>query len=178
MMNEVHSSREFRVLVTGGRGYQNCEAVFERLATCRESAARNGLKLIVIHGDCPTGADHWAALWSRREGIDERRYPAQWNLHGRSAGPRRNQQMVTEGQPDLVVAFPGGRGTADLVRRARAADVLVAHLESEVGRPLACAVQRVFEAEMVADHAPSAGPAQGAARDEEQSVTDPCDLGR
>ena len=178
MMNEVHSSREFRVLVTGGRGYPHCEAVFERLATCRESAARNGLKFIVIHGDCLTGADHWAALWCRREGIEERRFPPQWDLHGRSAGPRRNQRMLDEGQPDLVLAFPGGRGTVDTVRRAGTAGVLVAHLDSQVSPALSRAMQRVFEAEMVTDHAPSAGPAPGAARDEEQSVTDPCDLGR
>jgi hypothetical protein len=37
---------------------------------------------------------------------------------GRSGGPKRNQQMLEEGKPDLVLAFPGGRGTADMVRRA------------------------------------------------------------
>ena len=178
-MNEVHSSREFRVLVTGGRGYPHCEAVFERLATCRQEAARNGLNLVVIHGDCPTGADHWAALWCRREGIEERRFPAQWDLHGRSAGPTRNQRMLDEGRPDLVLAFPGGRGTADMVRRADTAGVLVAHLDSEVSPALSRAMQRVFEAEMVTANAPAVGTcAPAAARDEEQSVTDPCELGR
>lgn len=161
-MTEMASSREFRVLVTGGRDYPDREAVSARLATCRQEAARNGLKLIVIHGDCPTGADHWAAHWCRREGIDERRYPAQWDLHGRSAGPRRNQRMLDEGQPDLVLAFPGGRGTADLVRRADKAGVLVAHLESEVTPHLSRALQRVIEAEMIYEpRAPAAAREDG-----------------
>ena len=44
---------------------------------------------------------------------------------GRSAGPIRNQAMLDEGRPDLVVAFPGHHGTADIVRRARAAGIKV-----------------------------------------------------
>jgi len=173
MRNEIHSSREFRVLVTGGRAYLDRDAVFARLATCREEARHTGLKFIVIHGACPTGADHWAALWCRREGIEERPFPAQWDLHGRSAGPRRNQQMLAEGQPDLVLAFPGRRGTADLVRRACAAGVLVAHLDSEVTPQLCRAMQRALEAKMLNEPVHS-----GASRDEEQGVTDACDLGR
>lgn len=45
--------------------------------------------------------------------------------NGKAAGPIRNQRMLDEGKPDLVVAFPGGRGTADMVRRAKAAGVPV-----------------------------------------------------
>jgi len=33
--------------------------------------------------------------------------------------------MLDEGRPTLVVEFPGGRGTADLIRRARSAGVEV-----------------------------------------------------
>lgn len=46
-------------------------------------------------------------------------YEAAWKTHGKAAGAIRNQQMLDEGKPDLVVAFPGGNGTADMVRRAR-----------------------------------------------------------
>lgn len=46
-------------------------------------------------------------------------YPADWKRHGKSAGPIRNQLMLYETQPHIVVAFPGGRGTADMVRKAK-----------------------------------------------------------
>lgn len=45
-------------------------------------------------------------------------FKADWKKHGKSAGPIRNQAMIDEGKPDLVVAFPGGAGTADMVHRA------------------------------------------------------------
>lgn len=117
--------REYRLAVTGGRDYRDREAVFGQLFACRRSASRTGLTLVVIHGDCPTGADHWAALWCAKTGVPERRYPADWDRYGRSAGPRRNEEMLAAEQPDMVLAFPGGRGTADCVRRARARGLLV-----------------------------------------------------
>jgi hypothetical protein len=52
-------------------------------------------------------------------------YQADWKGLGRKAGPIRHQQMLDESQPALVVAFPGGRGTADMVCRARGADIEV-----------------------------------------------------
>jgi hypothetical protein len=50
---------------------------------------------------------------------------AEWESLGRKAGPIRNQRMLTEGKPALVVAFPGGKGTANMVAQARATNVRV-----------------------------------------------------
>lgn len=66
----------------------------------------------------PFGARH-----SLEEKIQE--FPADWKTHGKAAGFIRNQQMLDEGKPDLVVAFPGGRGTADMISRAKKAGVKV-----------------------------------------------------
>ena len=54
-------------------------------------------------------------------------YPADWDRHGKSAGPIRNRQMLAEGHPDLVVAFPDtvSRGTWDMIGAARHAGVKV-----------------------------------------------------
>lgn len=110
-----------RVLVCGGRDYASQATAFGVLDMLSEDRCINA----IIQGDCPTGADKLARMWciSRNHHFD--RYPADWNTHGRSAGPIRNQRMIDEGKPDLVVAFPGGRGTADMVRRARAAGIEV-----------------------------------------------------
>ena len=59
-----------------------------------------------------SGADTFAVEWAARFGFPLRAFPAEWDKHGRSAGPIRNQRMLDEGKPDLVVAFPGGKGTA------------------------------------------------------------------
>ena len=105
-----------RVLVCGGRDYDNTERVCDVLAGLRPS--------LVIHG-AARGADSLAGLWARMSGVDVAEFPANWDKHGKAAGHIRNAQMLTEGKPDVVVAFPGGRGTEDMKRRARAAGVEV-----------------------------------------------------
>ena len=109
---------EYRVLVCGGRHYSDSRHLGRVLGAL---ATRPTL---IIHGDA-TGADELAQRWARRQRIPDRPFPADWGAHGRAAGPIRNQQMLDEGQPHLVVAFPGGAGTADMVRRAEAAGVTV-----------------------------------------------------
>ncbi len=52
-------------------------------------------------------------------------FKADWKNHGKSAGPIRNQAMLDQSTPDLVVAFPGGKGTADMVSRANKAGIPV-----------------------------------------------------
>lgn len=79
----------------------------------------------VIHGGA-AGADDLAREWAEASGVPCEEYPAEWEKHGRVAGPIRNQRMLDEGKPDLVLAFrmPGvSKGTDDMVRRARKAGV-------------------------------------------------------
>jgi predicted Rossmann-fold nucleotide-binding protein len=78
-----------------------------------------------------TGVDGAAVDWGivNWTGLEE--YYADWKRHGRAAGPIRNKQMLDEGKPDLVVAFPGGKGTANMVKQAREAGVKVIEIEKE-----------------------------------------------
>lgn len=109
-----------RVLVCGGRDYKDSTAVFSALDILNATAVVTE----IIQGNA-AGADALAALWAKKRGVPDRRFPADWRKHGHFAGPSRNQQMLDEGRPDLVLAFPGGRGTADMVRRAEKAGVPV-----------------------------------------------------
>jgi hypothetical protein len=109
-----------RILVTGGRNYDDQAMLFGALDMQSE---KSGIDAIIQGG--ATGADELARMWcvTRRCRYDN--YPADWKAHGKAAGPIRNQQMIDEGQPTMVFAFPGGRGTADMVRRAREAGIPV-----------------------------------------------------
>jgi hypothetical protein len=71
------------------------------------------------------GADTFAEEWARAARLPCTVYQANWEGLGRKAGPIRNQRMLDEGLPDLVVPFPGGKATADMVRRAREAAIEV-----------------------------------------------------
>jgi predicted polyphosphate/ATP-dependent NAD kinase len=79
---------------------------------------------VLIEGDA-RGADRIAGYWARKNRVINLKFRADWNAHGKAAGAIRNQQMLDEGKPTHVLAFPGGRGTADMVRRAVAACVPV-----------------------------------------------------
>ncbi len=78
----------------------------------------------VVHGGA-RGADGMAGAWARRNGVPEIRVDANWDFHKRKAGPLRNGWMLEFVRVDVVLAFPGGTGTADMVRRARKAGVPV-----------------------------------------------------
>jgi len=82
---------------------------------------------VVIHGDA-RGADRLADLWATSRDVDVERFPADWHGLGRAAGPLRNARMLTDGAPDVVVAFPGGHGTANMIGQALDAGVEVMDL--------------------------------------------------
>ncbi len=82
----------------------------------------------LIVGCCPTGADKYARMWARQNGVLFRKHRADWRAFGLSAGPLRNTRMVDHAVEigARVCAFPrGGRGTADCMRKAYAARLTV-----------------------------------------------------
>jgi SLOG family YspA-like protein len=121
-----------RVLVCGGRGLDREEVHhdLERVAiehfprTATDQYGNYLFEVEIIAGGAP-GADHAAIDWAIVNWCPFKEFHANWQKHGKAAGPIRNQQMLDEGKPDLVVAFPGGRGTADMVRRSKEAGVKV-----------------------------------------------------
>lgn len=99
-----------RVIVCGGRSFLNDALVGTTLHRLNVTAIAEG---------GASGVDRVARQWARAVGIPVTTFPAEWSRDGKAAGPIRNQRMLDEFKPDAVVAFPGGRGTADMVRRAR-----------------------------------------------------------
>lgn len=123
-----------RILVCGGRDYGLCQSerdtIYKTLYDMSEwyPADEYGNTLpcgvFIITGGAP-GADTVAEDWAVVNWVPCQVYRANWALHGNAAGAIRNQQMLDEGKPDVVVALPGGRGTADMIRRAEKAGVEV-----------------------------------------------------
>lgn len=111
-----------RLLVCGGRDYSSADAWNWLERNARDYVAER-LRLynfgfsVLIHGGA-RGADEGAARWGASEDLKVLAFPADWKTHGRAAGPIRNRKMVVDGKPDVVIAFPGGRGTADMIRTA------------------------------------------------------------
>jgi len=104
-----------RILVCGGRDYDDRKKVFEALDTLDNPCA-------LIEGGA-RGADRLAREWAIDNNVPIFTFNADWETYGRAAGPIRNKQMLVEGKPDIVIAFPGGAGTANMIRQARAAGI-------------------------------------------------------
>jgi hypothetical protein len=111
------------MLVCGGRDFDDEATVFATLD------AYHAVKPIsvVIHG-AAMGADMLAQSWADKRGVESVQFPAKWDRDGKAAGPIRNRLMLTEGKPDFVMAFAGGRGTANMIKQAKAAGVAVREL--------------------------------------------------
>ena len=107
----------YTLLVCGGRSFAD-----DRLLETALDAlvARLGAPALVVAGGA-AGADTLAIRWAARRKFKRRVEPADWAAHGKAAGPIRNQKMLDLYRPGVVVAFPGGVGTADMVRRSRLA---------------------------------------------------------
>lgn len=126
-----------RVLITGGRSFGwtaglNIDAP-DYLELYSEKMQERSFLVEVLnefyevyrftdlcHGDAP-GADKLAGEWCRQwdNDIAVHRYPANWIKYGKAAGPIRNREMLERFIPDVVLAFPGGKGTEDMKSVAR-----------------------------------------------------------
>lgn len=117
-----------KILVCGGRDFGNTADeyyfIFNRLD---ESVTPED---VIISG-LATGADTVAVEWARMGGNRVETYPANWERDGNSAGPQRNQRMIDIGKPDIVYAFPGGKGTRDMVTRAKKHNIPVMEFHYE-----------------------------------------------
>lgn len=106
------TSANKRILVTGGRDYSDSLKVFEII----HKLADHYDGLIFIEGGAK-GADRMVRQTCQAAGIHYATVPALWNHFGKGAGPKRNAAMLML-DPHICVVFPGGRGTADMARRA------------------------------------------------------------
>ncbi|CAO99346.1 DUF2493 domain-containing protein (plasmid) [Azospirillum brasilense] len=122
-----------RVLVCGGRDYQDHKRVFAELDQIHAEREIS----VVIHGACIqrgmlSGADRWAEAWAIAREVPYWGFPARWNIDGGGkAGPMRNARMLEKAKPHIVVGFPGGRGTNGMLRMAREAGVMVIDAASQ-----------------------------------------------
>ena len=127
-----------KVIVCGGRNFYDAEMVAKYL---------DMLLVIyrfdtVIHG-AARGADTLAGVWARRNHLDEEPHHADWDRLGRKAGVIRNAEML-KSRPQLVIAFPGNRGTRNMMDQATANGVNVINLRLETVRRLVEAQYRTI----------------------------------
>jgi hypothetical protein len=113
----------YTAILTGSRNYSSGVRIYRFLNEL--SFNQRGL-LLIRAGDCPTGLDSFVKSWCQDNHTNFKEYTAHWDEHGKSAGPIRNGEMVSDGA-DICYAFPddSSRGTKDCATQAREAGIRV-----------------------------------------------------
>lgn len=125
----MENSPKIRVLICGDRNWPDSlfHVVLDKLSSLENVEC-------VIEGEA-RGADMAGKLAGKCLDLQVIAFPAEWNKYGKAAGPIRNQQMLNEGKPTLVLAFhrdiKGSKGTGDMVYRAKKAGISVEVIEME-----------------------------------------------
>lgn len=108
-----------RVLICGGRNFDDFNYMGKVLDACKPYVIHS---FIVIHGGA-SGADTMAGMWAEANGVPQLVMRAYWGYFKKKAGHIRNHWMLDYAKPDLVIAFPGGDGTANMIKIAREAGI-------------------------------------------------------
>lgn len=117
------------VIVCGGRNYNDKRVMIRVLDALRVEAS---IEFVVTGGQ--RGADTIGLQWADYRGVPNAKEEVtkeEWAQRGKAAGPIRNRRMLHKYTPDLVIAFLGHDGTADMVKQARKANVMVATVSPE-----------------------------------------------
>jgi hypothetical protein len=112
----------FRLLVTGSRTWDDVRTIEQALAVI---LARDPEGVLLVHGACPRGADAIAAAYAARTpGYQVEAHPADWRRYGRTAGHRRNAEMIALGADGCAEFIRSGSpGSTSAVRLAKAAGI-------------------------------------------------------
>lgn len=114
------------VIICGSRGFDHYETVKRYL----DQLFVNQKPDEIIHGDCKGSADMCAKRYANENNIKCTAYPADWNRHGKSAGPIRNKQMITEGKATHCIGFNlGTNGTTGMLQLAKDAGLIIREIK-------------------------------------------------
>lgn len=136
-----------RLVVCGGRDFHDKAHVDGKLD---QVIAHLVGEVIVVSGGCQ-GADRLAQEYAKNRGLRFEEYPADWAKYGKRAGYVRNKAMAEIG--DILVAFPGGRGTQMMIRLANEHGLIVHEPQSSIHEQWNPCVKEPSILKEEADHA-------------------------
>lgn len=130
------------LVVTGGRDFADRRLLWSTLNELANKAKAAGYPVVGLMQGGALGADALADEWAKSNGLHVMEVFPLWDAHGKSAGHKRNRFMVDVakalergGLVVRVVAFPGGKGTADCVRAAEGAGLQVRMISPTAREP-------------------------------------------
>lgn len=126
----------FKVLVCGGRYYSNSKNIFSILDDIKAVIEQNNntfntnTEIKIINGGA-RGADNISTDWAKQNNVSLDIYLADWDKYKKAAGHIRNKLMFTSSNPDIIIAFNGGRGTQNMIELAKSNDYILEDLTKD-----------------------------------------------
>ena len=104
-------------MIAGCRDYNNYDEAKPYIDFCL-SNIQNENNIVIVSG-CACGADAIGERYAKENGLSTEKYPADWKTYGRSAGPKRNEQMARIA--DYVICFwdNKSKGTQSMIMFAK-----------------------------------------------------------
>lgn len=117
--------KDFRVIVAGGRKFNNYDVLKKELDTWKKSKKLNEDDKVTIICGCAEGADDLGREYAKEAGFEVKEFPANWTLLGKVAGILRNKEMAkfaseSESEDGVLFAFWNGKskGTKNMIDTA------------------------------------------------------------
>lgn len=104
-----------RLIIAGSRHFS--EGVADRLVTAAMN--RIGFMPTVTISGAARGIDQAGERWAIARGVPVERHPADWNAHGRAAGPIRNREMAEVADAALVIWDGSSKGSKNMLATAK-----------------------------------------------------------
>lgn len=107
-----------RLIIAGTRDMPCTIGTVRRMGEVVHEFADGSPVTAVLCGEC-RGVDQVGKAWARLAGIPVESFPADWERHGRAAGPKRNEEMAKSADALIVIRYPRSRGSRSMLELAK-----------------------------------------------------------
>ncbi len=104
-----------KVIVAGGRNFKKYQVVEDAI----KDAISKGLQITQVVSGGARGVDTMGETWAVKNGVDIKRFPAEWDKYGVSAGPIRNAKMAEYGEALILIWDGVSSGSKNMLLQAK-----------------------------------------------------------
>lgn len=101
-----------RTIIAGSRNIFDYDLLLDAIENC-------GWEITEVVSGTAQGVDRLGEHWANENNIKLRRFPANWNKHGRSAGPIRNKEMANYSEALIALWDGNSCGTEHMIKEAK-----------------------------------------------------------
>jgi hypothetical protein len=114
-----HSADGLSVIIAGSRSILDCLSPDGQRRIVPKSIDESGFPVAEVVSGTARGVDQLGEEWAAEHSIPVERFPADWDTHGRAAGPIRNEEMAEYADALVAIHVNESRGTADMIDTGR-----------------------------------------------------------